>query len=180
MIGNDIVDLQFASYQSNWQRKGWLQKIFTTAEQQHIHNSENPNRMVWKLWSMKEATYKVHQSYLSHAPRYNPLDFHCSLNGNVYIHNHIYGVKTETTKEYVHSVAMQYDVNYDSKIMQKGEDLKLRLKQTLAEKVDINISNITIEKDKNRIPRIYIDKKETNIGISLTHHGEYSAFVIEY
>ncbi len=180
MIGNDIVDLQLASYQSNWQRKGWLQKIFTTKEQRHIHTSENPNLMVWKLWSMKEATYKVHQNYLSHAPRYSPLDFDCSLHGKVYIHNHTYCVKTETTKEYVHSVAMQYDDNYDSKIMQNDKDLKLRLKQTLAQKIDVNISNIMVKKDKNRIPRIYIDRKETNIGVSLTHHGEYSAFVIEY
>ena len=32
MIGNDIVDLDLARTQSNWQRKGFLDKIFTKKE----------------------------------------------------------------------------------------------------------------------------------------------------
>ena len=32
MIGNDVVDLQLAKTQSNWQRKGFLEKQFTEFE----------------------------------------------------------------------------------------------------------------------------------------------------
>ena len=35
-IGNDIVDLSLAKIQSNWQRKGFLEKQFTQKEQIEI------------------------------------------------------------------------------------------------------------------------------------------------
>ena len=42
MIGNDIVDLNLAKTESNWQRKGFLEKQFTDSEINEILNSENP------------------------------------------------------------------------------------------------------------------------------------------
>ena len=36
MVGNDLVDLQIAKSQSNWRRKGFLEKQFTIKEQQLI------------------------------------------------------------------------------------------------------------------------------------------------
>ncbi len=60
MIGNDVVDLALAKVESNWQRKGYLDKLFTTKEQNLIFCSENPTIMVWILWSRKEAVYKIH------------------------------------------------------------------------------------------------------------------------
>ncbi|RQO70067.1 phosphopantetheinyl transferase [Pedobacter sp. KBW06] len=60
MIGNDIVDLLQADAESNWRRKGYLQKVFSSEEQQLIHSASNPCQMVWLLWSMKEAVYKIH------------------------------------------------------------------------------------------------------------------------
>ncbi len=46
MIGNDIVDLVQARFQSNWKRKGFVQKIFTQKEQELIFSSKNPENMV--------------------------------------------------------------------------------------------------------------------------------------
>lgn len=60
MIGNDLVDLKLAAKQSNWQRKGFLDKLFTPIEQGYILNSDNPFETVWLLWSMKESAYKVY------------------------------------------------------------------------------------------------------------------------
>jgi phosphopantetheinyl transferase (holo-ACP synthase) len=60
LIGNDIVDLALAAQQSNWKRKGYLHKIFTAEEQLCIMKSTSPDQMVWLLWSMKEAAYKIH------------------------------------------------------------------------------------------------------------------------
>lgn len=59
MIGNDLVDLQLASKESNWQRKGYLQKVCTPEEQELILTSANPYRVFWTLWSMKESVYKI-------------------------------------------------------------------------------------------------------------------------
>ena len=55
MIGNDIIDLSLAKIESNWQRKGFLEKQFTAKEQQLILEAPNSFVMVWRLWSMKEA-----------------------------------------------------------------------------------------------------------------------------
>ena len=41
MIGNDIVDLALAQKESNWKRKGFLNKIFTEKEQLLILNAKN-------------------------------------------------------------------------------------------------------------------------------------------
>ena len=60
MIGNDIVDLNLAKTQSNWERKGFLKKQFTDEEQLSIHSSRNSFLEVWLLWSMKEAAYKCY------------------------------------------------------------------------------------------------------------------------
>jgi phosphopantetheinyl transferase (holo-ACP synthase) len=62
LIGNDIVDLQLAGRESNWQRKGFLHKVFSKEEQLLILSNSQPNEMVWLLWSMKEAAYKIYSS----------------------------------------------------------------------------------------------------------------------
>ena len=60
MIGNDLVDLKLAAKQSNWQRKGFLDKLFTPKEQGYILNSDDSFKTVWLLWSMKESAYKAY------------------------------------------------------------------------------------------------------------------------
>ncbi len=42
MIGNDLIDIQLAKSQSNWQRKGFLEKQFADTEIVEILSSENP------------------------------------------------------------------------------------------------------------------------------------------
>ena len=61
MIGNDVVDLILARKESNWKRKGFLNKLFTTTEQELISNATNLEEMVWMLWSIKESVYKAYQ-----------------------------------------------------------------------------------------------------------------------
>jgi phosphopantetheinyl transferase (holo-ACP synthase) len=59
LIGNDIIDLSLAKTESNWQRRGFLEKQFTANEQQLILAATNSFSLVWRFWSMKEAAYKV-------------------------------------------------------------------------------------------------------------------------
>jgi phosphopantetheinyl transferase (holo-ACP synthase) len=61
MIGNDVVDLVLAKKESNWKRKGFLNKLFTAFEQELIFNAINQDEMVWMLWSIKESAYKAYQ-----------------------------------------------------------------------------------------------------------------------
>ncbi|WP_299436352.1 4'-phosphopantetheinyl transferase superfamily protein [uncultured Aquimarina sp.] len=178
MIGNDIVDLELAAVQSNWQRKGWLQKIFTESEQNRIWKAENPNQMVWKLWSMKEAVYKAHQRRFSLSPKYNPRDFICA-DTLVGIDTYWYQTVSKQTKKYVYTIAYTDDTNFISKVFtDKSLEYKKTLQYYIADILDVNLSAVSIKKDDNGIPGVKIHNKFTDIPLSLSSHGSFSAFTI--
>ncbi|WP_438712026.1 4'-phosphopantetheinyl transferase family protein [Aquimarina muelleri] len=177
MIGNDIVDLQVAKVQSNWQRRGWLQKICTSAEQKDILSSKNPEMLVWKYWSMKEATYKAHQRHFKLSPVFNPKSFECTLGGKVYVDSFVYKTNTEIQNKYIYTIAMISNKDCFSSIYENIVDISSKVKKILCQKLNIPISLIYLEKDNNGVPTIRIDQKTTPIPISITHHGQYSAFV---
>jgi len=107
MIGNDVVDLALAAAESNWQRKGYLQKIFTEKEQQIIFTAENPNVKVWELWSRKESAYKIFNR-ISGIKAYNPLRFEClddSDLGIVCFGKTLYWTQTQIADDCIHTIA---------------------------------------------------------------------------
>lgn len=111
MIGNDIIDLKLAAEESNWQRSGYLEKIFTAEEQVLIHSSADPFRMVWLLWSCKEAVYKiVHRR--TKIRKYAPLSFHCSA--DMVVHEGFsYYVRSEQSSEHIYTIAVENPVLFD-------------------------------------------------------------------
>lgn len=113
MIGNDIVDLVQADKDSNWQRKGFLDKLFTTEEQFLISSDIQAPLMVWLLWSMKEAAYKIN-SRQSKLRLFAPIKLICNnlivLNdkatGQVFYEEQVYFTTTEIHgHDYVHTLA---------------------------------------------------------------------------
>ena len=155
MIGNDIVDLALAQKESNWQRKGFLDKIFTTEEQLLILNSENPEKMVWNLWSRKEAAYKIYNRQ-TQIRIYNPIQFICCdihlAIGRVIYNDNIYFVKTEISDDYIHSIAVTEKEDFNKIVL-----------------VD---DGIKIEKT-NGIPNIFNRKNNSLNPISISHHGRF-------
>mgnify|MGYP003577735627 CR=1 FL=1 len=112
MIGNDIVDLKQADQDSNWNRKGYLDKIFTEEEQFLISSNMNPSLIVWLLWSMKESAYKIHSratKLRTFAPtklRCNNLIIHdYTATGNVLHEDDVYVTSSVITSEYIHTIA---------------------------------------------------------------------------
>ncbi len=127
MIGNDIVDLALAKVESNWKRKGYLDKIFTVQEQYLIFNSENPEIMVWNLWSRKEAAYKIFNRQTG-IRAFNPIqfeNFEIEKNiGSVHAFNVVYFTKTEITTNYIHSVCVTNKVNFSAlKVLFSAEEI---------------------------------------------------------
>jgi len=57
VTGNDIVDLDLATYPSGNKRLRLLDKIFTRGEQELLDCGVAG---MWAIWAMKEATYKAH------------------------------------------------------------------------------------------------------------------------
>lgn len=110
MIGNDVVDVALAKTESNWKRKGYLDKIFTLSEQKFILNSSNPDEMVWSLWSRKEAVYKI---IIQKGGKrgYYPFKIECMNsdleNGMVVFEKNQFYTKTIISNDSIHSLATE-------------------------------------------------------------------------
>ncbi len=172
MIGNDIIDLNLALKQSDWKRKGWLQKICTKHEQSYILNSEKPFLSVWRLWSMKESAYKAEQRIYQLAPKFNPKSFECNIvSGKIVSNKQTYHTQSTITKDYIHTYT--YNSNQEIAIQKLDNSNTLIF---LEKKLNIPKSRLSIKKDSNNIPHIYIDDKLSNNVISISHHGKYRAY----
>ncbi len=154
MIGNDVVDLELSRKESNWQRKGFLNKIFTKKEQIFIQNSENQEIAVWNLWSRKEAAYKIWNRKTG-IRKLNPTKFECfdlDLDiGKVQFESKTYYTKTKICRDFIYTIAVSNKENF----------FKI---QTLD-------NSIKIDK-QNGIP-FYINENNDFKPISKTHHGRF-------
>lgn len=115
MIGNDIIDRAASCRESNWQRKGWLQKLFSAYEQELISGAADPELMVWILWSMKESAYKIwnrEQGRSSFAPtrlecRISGAVADKQVGGQVYFAQQVYYTGSTFNDHFIHTVAMR-------------------------------------------------------------------------
>lgn len=163
MIGNDIIDLALAARQSNWQRPGFLAKIFTDFEQQLITGAQKPELMVWMLWSRKEAAYKIFNRQ-TQLRLYNPLDFECSAMvfsqgfyyGTVVCKNTVYHTKTEVTSAFVHTIATTNPDDF-GKVYPLDDDVSITR--------------------KNNIPYFNSITDATQKPVSISHHGQFRRII---
>ncbi|WP_264564174.1 4'-phosphopantetheinyl transferase superfamily protein [Flavobacterium sp. N3904] len=159
MIGNDIVDLDLAKRASNWKRKGFLDKIFTSNEQELILSSTIPDTLVWNLWTRKEAAYKIYNRQMG-IRGFFPLRMECHYTdqnyGTVSINDFIFYTKTEITNDYLYTVAINEKGNFD----------------------DVKTLELTNQiKKENGIPfRIDLGTKHI-IPVSITHHGKFKRII---
>lgn len=163
MIGNDVIDIIQSRYESNWQRKGFIQKIFTSDEQLLINKALNPEIVVWLLWSMKEAAYKIYNRQTK-IRAYIPQRLECSLNsqndkyilGKVFCCGNIYYTKTSISNDYIHTIAV---TNHD----------KLN--------TVIEIEKNYIIKDEHGIPFLTSSLSDLVQNVSISNHGRFEKVV---
>ncbi|RZS93829.1 4'-phosphopantetheinyl transferase family protein [Aquimarina brevivitae] len=175
MIGNDIVDLQLAAKQSNIYRNGWLSKLFTAEECQTIEKAKLPETMVWILWSQKEAAYKAHQRKFNLTPRFNPRSF--SVNQNTVIIDHqVYYTTTRSTSTYVYTLALEED-NKQNKVTTAFNVTKDHFIACLAKQIGESPNTLEMVKNSYGVPELWANSNKLTIPFSITHHGNYQAFV---
>ena len=179
MVGNDLVDLNEALRTSNWQRPRFLDKLFSESEQTYIQNAANPFRMVWRLWSIKEASYKLY-TQLYPARFYNPKAFECVIENSsaiVKFRDFQCFVETKENSNYIISEARLNTQKWSSKVVKfktvgqhgQSKELKQRLLNDVGDAFEL-------QKNALNIPTLINGKKRFHI--SLTHHGSYGAFAI--
>ncbi len=180
MIGNDIVDLNLARTQSNWKKRGFLERQFTKKEQEEIFKSENPFLKVWLFWSMKESAYKSYTQ--QHKKRFfAPQKFECTLTedalGTVIFDDNIFYTTTFFNTFYIHSIAKETpkELIFFSAIV-SPITLDRDLKRKLTEKSGISFEKIEKRKSSIGAPSFYHQEKLLTSSCSISHHGNYGAF----
>jgi phosphopantetheinyl transferase (holo-ACP synthase) len=154
LIGNDIVDLQLAAVESNWKRKGYLEKIFTPTERFLIHTAKDAEMMVWLLWTMKESVYKA-ATDRSKIKTFTPYAFDCNnlvlhedtATGSIIYEHHKYFCQSSLTSTYIHTIAAAKPV---------------LLKQAKLKIIDYDESDFSYRASKPS---------------SVSHHGQYLALI---
>ena len=155
MIGNDIVDLALARKESNWQRKGFLDKIFTVKEQLLIANTKNSEIMVWNLWSRKEAAYKIYNRETG-IRGFFPLQLEC------FYENETFGTVSIKEKIYFTQSKIENDSIYTIAVIEKEYFKKIK-----------RISSAVAILKKNGIPFTIDSYLKTEKPVSISHHGRY-------
>ncbi len=159
MIGNDVIDLVWTRKESNWKRPGFLNKLFTSQEQLLITTAENPEVMVWNLWSRKEAAYKIYNRETG-IRAYIPLQLECEYEneslGKVNCNGYTFYTQTVLSKDKIHTIA-------------------LTQKEAFEQVVALDCYSEIIKKDG--IPFV-LDKDSNQLfPMSKSHHGRFMSIV---
>ena len=131
MIGNDVIDLNAAKTESNWQRRGWLGKLFTSSEIDVILSGENAGILVWKAWSMKEAAYKCWNRN-SNVRAFNPTQFEClefpltDQKGVICFNDLRFESRTTVNDDLVHTVAISEGCDFAKILEVASEELTMK------------------------------------------------------
>ena len=183
MVGNDIVDLNQAQKDSNWTRKGYLEKIFSSAELRRIDSSNSPETVIWRYWTMKESAYKI---IVQKEKRrfFNPKVLYCTIlnekKGIVHYHENQIDVFTKTLQSYVYSFcSFQNGTNTINRIFNgQGGSFEVWKLKEIGKFFGLKLDEIKIKKDELGVPKIYFQDRLTPCSISVTHHGQFAAICL--
>ena len=186
MIGNDIVDLNEASKQSNWRRKGFLDKVFSPTEQKLLEEASDRNTAVWLLWSMKEAAYKAHQRRFALPRKLSWLSQQCKLeslsasdaSGIVMIGNRCYFTSSQTNSEAIFTSAKAVRSNFCKDKFSKVASavMKKQFLSEVAEYLELSKEDLSIVKNEQQVPFVAYKRKEVFSSFSFSSHGRFSAY----
>ena len=179
MIGNDVIDLSLAKKESNWQRKGFLKKLFSNDEQQLILEALNSFEMVWRLWSMKEAAYKIFTQ--QHSVRFfAPKKFECKLmlglKGVVCYKNQKFYTTSIVNQQYIFTKAGLTKEKNSYSEMGSPDQIDTMIKDKLNLLTGVKISGIKQKKSKNGVPSYHYKTTLLTSSCSISHHGKYGAY----
>jgi len=156
MIGNDVVDLVLARKESNWKRKGFLNKLFTTFEQNLIQEARNQEEMVWMLWSIKESAYKAYQRINYNEGFYPTKIKIIAINSKnesvIQLFDTILYGQTQINKDIIKTIVVLNKLNFNKLVY---------------------LNSIEYIKDSNGLP-ISLNYKKL---ISVSHHGRFQEII---
>ena len=179
MIGNDIIDLSLAKTESNWKRRGFLEKQFSANEQHFILNAPNSFEMVWRLWSMKEAAYKIFTQ--QHSVRFfAPKKFECKLmqdlKGVVCYKGQQFYTSSIINQQYIFTKAYLSKEESPCSEMVSPDQIDTMIRRRLNVLTALKMSGIKQKKSKNGAPSYHYKTTLLTSSCSISHHGKYGAY----
>tara|TARA_A100001015_G_C14954974_1_gene698381 strand:- start:482 stop:1036 length:555 start_codon:yes stop_codon:yes gene_type:complete len=179
MIGNDIIDLKLAKKESNYLRAGFLEKQFSSNEQALIKSTSNTFLLVWRLWSMKEAAYKIYTQQNENR-FFAPKKFDCKissvLNGFVFFENKLFYTSTNINDKYIFTLA---SLNINTKAFSQVVSPQLLdklIKNKLEDETKFSSMGIVKKKSENGVPFYYYKNILLTKSCSISHHGNYGVY----
>ena len=174
MLGNDVIDLTLAKTQSNWTRRNYLSKIFSQQEQNIIYSSDNPELMVWLMWSMKEAAYKI-VNRKTGLRFYDPKAFCCSFDldgwqakGSVEYLGEKFLTYSDVAQYYVHTLSITSAISF--------EKCRIIHAQNCSDYVTCfnhDHTDLKLQRNNSGLPEIYIKRTMKQHIATTSHHGRF-------
>ena len=113
--GNDLVDLRAVSGPPRSENRRFLRRVLTREEQEFVAKSASPERMLWSLWSGKEAAFKAF-SRTDPGLAFSPVSFACTvqstdpenwaMTGSVSMGGHKLNLFWEQHPDWIHCTAL--------------------------------------------------------------------------
>jgi len=196
MIGNDVVDLEQALLDGRYDRPRFLEKAFNNTEKNQILDDRDPHKMGCVYWSAKESAYKAFVRETANQflnPKRVNLHLKKKNTESILMHATIdsftYSIDINVDQSKVLAIATKTDHVYENLF---NQTLQHKGNQYAEQHVYIHeavlcfLSNnlgkpkswLSIKKDLLGIPFLYINNVKREHLISLTHHGEYAAYLI--
>lgn len=188
MIGNDIVDLNFAHQNSRWQEQRFLDKLFSEVEQEFILSDINRFQNIWRLWSMKESAYKI-ISRSDGVVRFNPQAYQCLVKnetqGSVRFENFLLPTLTTTLPKFIQTTAF-LNHQWTSEVFQlvsldansqRIETYQYAIK-ILSHLKGVSENTLAIIKNERGVPEFYCKGVLQSEHLSLSHHGAFAAIAV--
>ena len=172
-----MVDRQLAHKESNWKRIGYLQKLFTPAEQRVISDARDPALLLWLMWTTKESAYKI-VNRATETRSYAPLSFSClklhvtgtQASGEVIYKEQTLYTNSEIKPTLIHSIAALSEKDLPA--------IKIHYQQhTDCYLADFNCVFIPYKLYKNSagVPELIIRETGERCAVSISHHGRHLA-----
>lgn len=192
-IGNDIIDLKYWLPQNKAEDFRYIKKICTPKEREALLLADNPNLLLLRFWTMKEAAYKVVVK-LGAIRAFIPKRLECLIldenKGEVHSEWGILSTFSEITTDYIHSIAANSP--FEPSLCRVGilpikskapeiqsQSIRIELLKQIADSFEIAISRLDIV-IINDIPTLKLDGMPMDIELSMSHDGNWGAYLAKY
>ena len=193
MVGNDVVDLRDRDARPETLHPRFDARVFSPAERRSLERSEDPTRQRWRLWSAKEAAYKLARK-LDASSIFSPSRFEVELDrcsrGTVRYRGRPVAVRVLEREGGLHALAtpeaapeellcalLRLPPASSGKLLpgELSRAARLFACERIAARLGVAAEDLQVRK-RERIPELWLGDEPLPVDLSLSHHGGLVAF----